>query len=129
MDGKQRLTTISSFLEDEFPLNNLKPVEIEDEATGETHTYELSDKKFSELAEDVQEILKTATLTVYYFDDITEEEEREMFRRINAGKPLPQRKRTLLTAKTWNPLLKWEVMACLRKCLLRSHMMLSHMCH
>lgn len=37
LDGKQRLTTISLFLEDEFPLNNLKPVEIEDEATGETH--------------------------------------------------------------------------------------------
>lgn len=99
LDGKQRLTTISSFLEDEFPLNNLKPVEIEDEATGETHTYELSDKKFSELAEDVQEILKTATLTVYYFDDITEEEEREMFRRINAGKPLSTKEKNIANCK------------------------------
>lgn len=99
LDGKQRLITVSSFLNDEYVLSDLEPLHITDIATEEEKIYELSGKKFSELPEEIQEILKTATFTVYYFDDITEEEEREMFRRINAGKPLSTKEKNIANCK------------------------------
>ena len=99
LDGKQRLMTVSSFLNDEYALSGLEPLKITDIATEEEKTYEISGKKFSELPEEIQEIFKTATFTVYYFDDISEEEEREMFRRINAGKPLSTKEKNIANCK------------------------------
>lgn len=95
LDGKQRLMTVSSFLNNEFALTDLEPVPIIDVATEEEKIYDISGKKFSELPEEIQEILKSSTFTVYYFDDITKDETREMFRRINAGKPLSVKEKNI----------------------------------
>lgn len=83
IDGVQRLSTLSSFLNDEFALSkNLKPVEIENES------YEIAGKKFSKLDEPVADALNSAQIQVYEITEYTDKDVREMFSRLNSGKPL-----------------------------------------
>lgn len=92
MDGKQRLSTVAQFLNDEFALSDLEPVlcTVKDEETGEEAETEvnISGSKFSELPESLKDHLNTVMFAVTYFDNLTKEEERELFKRLNAGKPL-----------------------------------------
>ena len=95
LDGKQRLLTVAKFMNDEFKLTGIEPFGLTDEATGEKTLYNIDGLKFSELPSELQEIFKSTSLTLYYFDDITEEEEHEMFRRINNGKPLSTKEKNI----------------------------------
>lgn len=99
MDGKQRLSTIKEYLNDEFALTTLEPVSFMDDEIGEECTANISDKKFSELPEALQNFLNTVTINVTYFDNLTKEEERELFKRLNAGKPLSTKSRLLASCK------------------------------
>lgn len=99
MDGKQRLSTIKEYLNDEFALITLEPVSFMDDEIGEECTANISDKKFSELPEALQNFLNTVTINVTYFDNLTKEEERELFKRLNAGKPLSTKSRLLASCK------------------------------
>lgn len=99
MDGKQRLSTIKEYLNDEFALTTLEPVSFMDDEVGEECTANISDKKFSELPEALQNFLNTVTINVTYFDNLTKEEERELFKRLNAGKPLSTKSRLLASCK------------------------------
>ena len=99
LDGKQRLSTIKEYLNDEFALTALEPVSYMDDEIGEECTANISDKKFSELPEALQNYLNTITISVTYFDNLTREEEREMFKRLNAGKPLSTKSRLLASCK------------------------------
>ena len=83
IDGKQRLTTVSRFLNDEFALSGLDLVEYDDGTT-----YDLNGKKFSELPEDIKDDISNYQFTIYYFSDTTEEEVAEMMSRLNNGKVL-----------------------------------------
>ena len=98
MDGQQRNTTIYKYLKDEFALTELQPIPYLDE-NGNEHTVDISGKKFSELEEELQDIIKDATITVKYFDDLAQYQKAEMFRRLNNGKPLSAKSRTLASAK------------------------------
>lgn len=95
LEGQQRLVTIAKFLNDEFKLTDIESFELTDEATGEKKEYNISGLKFSELPEELQEVVKTCSLTIYYFDDITQEEIREMFQRLNNGKPLSTKEKNI----------------------------------
>ena len=99
MDGKQRLTTIKEYLFDEFTLSGIDPVVYVDDMTNETLECDISGKKFSELPEVLQNHLYTVAISVTYFDNLTKEEEREMFKRLNAGKPLSAKSRTLASCR------------------------------
>lgn len=99
MDGKQRLSTIKEYLNDEFALTELAPVSYMDDEIGEECTVDISEKKFSELPEALQNYLNTVTISVTYFDNLTSEEERELFKRLNAGKPLSTKSRLLASCK------------------------------
>lgn len=99
MDGKQRLSTIKEYLNDEFALTTLEPVSFMDDEIGEECIANISDKKFSELPEALQNFLNTVTINVTYFDNLTKEEERELFKRLNAGKPLSTKSRLLASCK------------------------------
>lgn len=99
MDGKQRLSTIKEYLNDEFALTELAPVSYMDDEIGEECTVDISEKKFSELPEALQNYLNTVTVSVTYFDSLTKEEERELFKRLNAGKPLSTKSRMLASCK------------------------------
>ena len=99
LDGKQRLSTIKEFLNNEFALTVLPPVSYLDEATNEYKTCDISNMKFSDLPEALQDHLNTVSITVIYFENLTKEEEREMFKRLNAGKPLSTKSRLLASCK------------------------------
>ena len=104
LDGQQRCTSIYKFIKDEFALTELKPIPYLDEAGNEC-TIDITGKKFSELDEELQDIIKDATITVKYFDNLEQSQKAEMFRRLNNGKPLSTKSRTLASAKNITGLL------------------------
>ena len=98
MDGQQRNTSIYKYIKDEFALTELKPIPYLDEEGNEC-TVDITGKKFSELEEELQDIIKDATITVKYYDNLDQSQKAEMFRRLNNGKPLSTKSRTLASAK------------------------------
>lgn len=84
LDGKQRSNAICEYMLNEFALAENTPV-VYDEDNNEV---DISGKKFSELPEWAQDAIKDFNLTIYYYEDMTEEDMREFFRRLNNGKPL-----------------------------------------
>lgn len=87
MDGQQRITTVASYVRDEYPLTDCSPVEYTN-YEGEECKVDISRLKFSELPEELQDKIKDTIFTLVYFEDITPEEEIELFKRLNSGKPL-----------------------------------------
>lgn len=83
LDGKQRVTTIVKFLNNEFPLINVPTFEDED---GNENDY--NGLTFLQLPEDIQDTIKTYSLTVYYYENMEQDDAEEMFRRLNNGKSL-----------------------------------------
>lgn len=83
IDGKQRLTTTKSYINNEFSLSKkLKPVIIDGKE------YDIAGKKFDKLDEEVREALMSAEMQIYELREATPEDIREMFKRLNSGKPL-----------------------------------------
>ena len=99
MDGKQRLSTVKEYLNDEFELTDLAPVTYFDDEQNAEQTVDISGKKFSELPDSLQSLLLTVSFNVTYFDNLTADEERELFKRLNAGKPLSAKARLLASCK------------------------------
>lgn len=95
MDGKQRLSTVAQFLNDEFALTELPPVTYMDEGLNTECETDISGMKFSKLPEAIKDQLSSTIFSVTYFDNLTKEEERELFKRLNAGKPLSTKSRLL----------------------------------
>ena len=85
-------------LKDEFSLTELKPIPYLDE-NGNENAVDISGKQFSELEEELQDIISDAMITVKYFDNLDQYQKAEMFRRLNNGKPLSAKNRTLASAK------------------------------
>lgn len=104
MDGQQRNTSIYKYMKDEFALTQLKPIPYLDENGNECEV-DISGKKFSELEEELQDVIKDATITVKYYDNLNQSQKAEMFRRLNNGKPLSTKSRTLASAKNIGSLL------------------------
>lgn len=104
LDGQQRCTSISKYINDEFALTELKLIPYLDE-NGKECVIDISNKKFSELEEELQDIIKDATISVKYFDNLEQYQKAEMFRRLNNGKPLSTKSRTLASAKNIEGLL------------------------
>lgn len=94
LDGKQRCTTISLFLNDGFALGDMEPIVYEngDEA-------DISNLMFSELDEELQDRIASYSLTVYYFTEIDEDEINEMMARLNNGKSLTSYELSRVRAK------------------------------
>lgn len=95
LDGLQRSTAIREFLNEEYVLSADTPP-IRDE---EGYSIDIAGKKMSELPEWAQDAIKDYSLTIYYFEDITEDEIAELFFRINNGKPLTSIELTRVKAK------------------------------
>jgi hypothetical protein len=83
LDGKQRLTTIFSFLDNGFKLSpNTPPIEIDGEEI------EIAGLTFAQLPEDAQDEILSFNFTFYVFKGITESERSEIFFRLNNGAPM-----------------------------------------
>lgn len=87
LDGKQRSSAIRRYLNNEYALTGVSE--------------ELEGKYFSDLPQEVQDDIISYSLTVYYFEDITDEEVNEMFYRLNNGKPLTAIELTRVKAKSF----------------------------
>jgi hypothetical protein len=83
LDGQQRSTTIYDFVNDKFTLANITPPTTLNDGT----EYELTDKKYSDLTEELQQRILDTNLDIVYFEEITDDEVKELFYRLNNGKP------------------------------------------
>lgn len=92
LDGKQRSSAIKEYLNNEYALTGVSD--------------ELEGRYFNELPEDVQDNIISYSLTVYYFEDITDEEVNEMFYRLNNGKALTAIELTRVRAKSFEQIKK-----------------------
>lgn len=88
MDGKQRITTIKKFMNDEFALEGLAPIEISDSDTGDIEEVDVNTLYFSEMEECLQNAIKDATITAIIINDPTEDEMCEYFYYLNNGMAL-----------------------------------------
>ena len=79
-DGKQRLTTINAFLNNKFALTNVPEIELEDGTLVDTNGM-----FYDDLPEELKDDINSFMLTVYYYDDISDEQEADNFFRINNG--------------------------------------------
>ena len=107
LDGRQRGETIRTFLNNEFALTELDEVETEEtiQEEGKTQSIikniDITGKTFSELPEDIQDRIKDYSLTIYFFQDISDEEITELFFRLNNGKALSSIELTRVKAKSF----------------------------
>ena len=83
LDGKQRLTTVFSFINDEWSTHAKTPKVVLDGTE-----YDIALKKFSELDEDVKSAILGYRFTTYQIEGATDEEIEEIFARLNSGTPL-----------------------------------------
>lgn len=83
LDGKQRMTTVFSFINGEYALSeDIPDVEIED------ITYEIAGKYFEDLDEDVQQEILRFRFNIQAFEDVTDEMIEDIFFRLNNSTPL-----------------------------------------
>lgn len=93
LDGKQRMTTIFSYINGDYTLNEDTPTA---EIDGERH--DLAGKGFNELDEDVKQELLRFKFQIFAFEDATDDEIEEIFFRLNNSTPLtkPQKSKPLM---------------------------------
>lgn len=83
IDGKQRSNAIASYLNGDFVLEGV-PVVHNDEGAED----DVNGCAFENLDSVYQDRIKDYSLLCYYFEEVTEDDVREIFRRLNNGKPL-----------------------------------------
>lgn len=83
LDGKQRMTTVFSFLNGEFALSEDIP-----DVIIEGTTQEICGKYFADLADDVQQEILRFRFNIICFEDVTDAEIEEIFFRLNNSTPL-----------------------------------------
>lgn len=96
LDGKQRSNAIYSYLNGDFQLMDNFPIVYSDEG----EEVDLGSFYFDDLPDWAKDRIKDYSLLIYYFDDITEPEVLEMFRRLNNGKALSAVELTRVQAKS-----------------------------
>lgn len=93
LDGKQRMTTVFSYIDGEYALADDTPnVTIEDSE------YEIAGKYFDDLDEDVQQEILRFKFNIQAFEDVTDDVIEEIFFRLNNSTPLtkPQKAKPLM---------------------------------
>ena len=94
-EGKQRITSIASYVKNEFALVGCPEVTLADGSM-----LKVNGKKFEQLPEELQEKVLDATITSFYFEDVTEDQIADMMWRLNNGKPLSGIELTRIRAKS-----------------------------
>lgn len=84
LDGKQRSNAIFGFIAGEYALSLDFPMVYDEDGLEEN----FSGMYWAQLPEWAQDRIKEYSITIYYYEDMTEAEIREFFRRLNNGKPL-----------------------------------------
>lgn len=84
LDGKQRSNAIMEYMSGEYALHEDTPSVYDDD--GNLNNF--SGMYYEQLPDWAKDRIKDYNLTIYYYEDMTEQEIREFFRRLNNGKPL-----------------------------------------
>lgn len=87
IDGKQRLSTIWSFLADEFPLSDEFEVKT-DSIQSAKEEEPKGGNRYSDLTDEFKEFIKGTAITTVYISKCNEEDIDEQFSRLNNGEPL-----------------------------------------
>ena len=95
LDGKQRSEAMSSYINNKYELAGVPEVTLENE-----EVMEINGLTFEKLPEELQDKIKDYSLTIYFFDGITDEEINELFFRLNNGKALSAIELTRVKAKS-----------------------------
>lgn len=85
IDSKQRSLTIYKFLNDEFALKDVMPIDVIND-DGELEELDVNGMKFSELPECVQNAVKEYNLSIWYLDEADQEQVARNFCNLNNGK-------------------------------------------
>lgn len=96
LDGKQRSNCLYDFLNDDLILSDKMPVVYDNDGA----ECEFGGKRFSELPEWAQDTIKDYILEIFYYEDMTNDEVREFFYRLNNGKPLTATELNRVKAKS-----------------------------
>lgn len=80
LDGQQRLTTVFSFIDDEWSLHGSTP-----EAEVDGTVYDLEGIKFSEMSEECQDAIRNYRFSVQCLENYTMSEAESLFYNINSG--------------------------------------------
>lgn len=99
LDGKQRTNAIVDFINGKFELTDVPEIEVENE-DGTKDMVDINTLHFDELEEALRDEILSYSLTIYYFESITEDEIAEMFFRLNNGKALSAIELTRVKAKS-----------------------------
>lgn len=93
LDGKQRMTTVFSYIDGEFALADDTP-----DVTIEDTVYEIAGKYYDDLDEEVQKEILYFKFNIQAFEDVTDEVIEEIFFRLNNSTPLtkPQKAKPLM---------------------------------
>lgn len=93
LDGKQRMTTVFSYIDGEYALADDTP-----DVTIEDTVYEIAGKYFDDLDEDVQQEILRFKFNIQAFEDVTDDVIEEIFFRLNNSTPLtkPQKAKPLM---------------------------------
>lgn len=83
LDGAHRLSTLFSFMNDEFSLHGAVPAIDIDEGI-----FELAGKKFSDLEQELQNLLNSFKLSLQVISHATDEELTTLYTNINSGREL-----------------------------------------
>ena len=94
LDGKQRMSAITGFINGDYKLEDVPEIDVDGDVI------DLNGVGFEDMSEDLQDEIKDYSLTIYYFEDITDDEISEMFYRLNNGKPLSAIELTRVKAKS-----------------------------
>ncbi len=90
LDGKQRLMSIILFKGNEYELEGIEEVTLDDGTA-----YDPNGKTFENLCEEIQDRIDGCMLTINYYESLTDDEVRIMFKKLNSGKPLSTKDRNL----------------------------------
>ena len=94
LDGKQRMNAIQGYINGTYALTGVPEVTYTD-AEGNEKTIYIGGLKFDELPEELQDAIKDYSLTIYYYDNITPEQVRTLFAKLNNGKPLSTKEKNI----------------------------------
>ncbi len=83
LDGAHRLTTLFSYMNDEFPLHGAIPQIDIDEGS-----FDIAGKKFSELEQELQNLLNSFKLSIQVLSHATNDELTTLYTNINSGREL-----------------------------------------
>ncbi len=87
MDSKQRTYTIQKFMNDDFALKGVMPIEIMSEDDSEEEI-DINGLKYSELPDYIQNAIKDYNLSIWYLDEADQEQVSRNFCNLNNGKTI-----------------------------------------